>query len=171
MLDETCYDRHDFGLVDDENDATVLTGYFGPKKNPRTEKIFWTNKAPNNTGRRLRSCDILPRAPAPATLLAPASDIDSIANAFHCLFTPDMVELVVKHTNTKIQHVQGNLPEYYSRVQTDPGKPGKTGKMVNFERNQGNSGKPREFFLFSFDTQGNSGNSFLRKIVILNILV
>ena len=111
-LDETCYDRHDFGLVDDENDATVLTGYLCPKKNPRTEKIFWTNKAPNNTG-RLRSYDILPRAPAPATLLAPASDIDSIADAFHCLFTPDMVELVVKHTNTKIQHVQDNLPEYY----------------------------------------------------------
>ena len=112
-LDEISYDRHDFGLVDDENNATVLTGYLGPKKSPGTEKIFWTNKAPNNTG-RLRSCTILPRAPAPATLLAPASDIDSIADAFHCLFTPDMVELFVKHTNTTkiVQHVQDNL-EYY----------------------------------------------------------
>jgi len=33
-----------------------------------------------------------------------------------------------------------------SRVQTDPGKPGKT---VNFEKNQGNLGKPREKIFFS----------------------
>lgn len=35
-LDPNCYDKHDFGLVDDKKKAEVLTGYLGPKTNPKT---------------------------------------------------------------------------------------------------------------------------------------
>jgi len=42
--------------------------------------------------------------------------IESVSGAFHVLFPADMVELFVKHTNSRIQHVQDNLPEYYART-------------------------------------------------------
>lgn len=45
-LDETCYDRNDFGLVDDENDATVLTGYLGPKKNSELPEDLLNQQRP-----------------------------------------------------------------------------------------------------------------------------
>ena len=114
-LDETCYDKHNFGMVENEAEAVILTGYLGPKKHPKTEKIFWANSMPNNSGRQ-RSCDILPRALGPATLLPLAAGIESVSDAFHVLFPVDMVELIVKHTNSRIQHVQDNLPEYYART-------------------------------------------------------
>ena len=114
-LDETCYDKHNFGMVENDDEAVILTGYLGPKKNRKTETVFWTNSMPNNSGRQ-RSCDILPRAPAPATLLPLAAGIESVSHAFHVLFPVDMVELIVKHTNSRIQHVQDNLPEYYVRT-------------------------------------------------------
>lgn len=113
-LDETCYEKHNFGMVEDKDKATVLTGYLGPKKKPTTRKIFWTNAMPNTVGQH-RSCDVLPRAPNPLTLLPIASDIDSITDAFHVLFPIEMVELIVKHTNTKIQHVLDNLPDHRLR--------------------------------------------------------
>ena len=114
-LDETCYDKHNFGMVENDDEAVILTGYLGPKKNPKTEKVFWTNSMPSNSGRQ-RSCDILPSAPVPATLLPLAAGIESVSDAFHVLFPVDMVELIVKHTNSRIQHVQDNLPEYYART-------------------------------------------------------
>ena len=49
-LDETCYDKHNFGMVENDDEAVILTGYLGPKKNPKTEKVFWTNSMPNNSG-------------------------------------------------------------------------------------------------------------------------
>ena len=114
-LDETCYDKHNFGMVENDDEAVILTGYLGPKKNPKTEKVLWTNSMPNNSGRQ-KSYDILPRAPAPATLLPHAAGIESVSDAFHVLFPVDMVELIVKHTNSRIQHVQDSLPEYYART-------------------------------------------------------
>ena len=61
-LDANCFDPHYFGTVDDEEHETVLTGYLGPKKNPATETILWSNKKQERVGRE-RSCDILPRSP------------------------------------------------------------------------------------------------------------
>ena len=102
-------------MVENDDEAVILTGYLGPKKNPKTEKVFWTNSMPKNSARQ-RSCDILPRAPALVTLLPLAAGIESVSDAFHVPFPVDMVELLVKHTNSRIQHVQDNLPEYYART-------------------------------------------------------
>ena len=55
-LDPSCYDSHDFGTTDSIADEKVLVGYFGPKKNPKTQKIQWTNEKPYNIGRQ-RACD------------------------------------------------------------------------------------------------------------------
>ena len=77
--------------------------------------VTWVQKRTNNTVGQHRSCDTLPRAPNPLILLPIASDIDSITDAFHVLFPIEMVELIVKHTNTKIQHVLNNLPEHRLR--------------------------------------------------------
>ena len=112
LLDPNCFDPHDFGTVDDEEHETVLTGYLGPKKNPSTEIILWSNKKPEKVGGQ-RSCDILPRSPQPSTLLLPAFGIGSITDAFHVLFTDEMTELVINNTNDKIRHIKENLPPHF----------------------------------------------------------
>ena len=85
-LDETCYEKHHFGMVENDDEAVILTGYLGPK-NPKTEKVFWTNSMPNNSGSgRQRSCDILPRALVPATVLPLAAGIESVSDAFYVCF-------------------------------------------------------------------------------------
>ena len=89
-----------------------MTGYLGPKKNPPTETIFWSNKKPERVGRQ-RSCDILPRSPQPSTLLPPAPGIESIRDAFHVLFTDEMTELVINNTNDKIRHIKENFPPHF----------------------------------------------------------
>ena len=111
-LDENCYDPHDFAVVENPKNETVLTGFSGSKKNPKTKKIFWTNKKPQNAGRQ-RACDILPRSPKPSTLLS--LGIDTIVDAFHMLFPDEMVQLIVSNTNAKIQHIKDNLLPYYNR--------------------------------------------------------
>ena len=112
LLDSNCFDPHDFGTVDEKEHETVLTGYSGPKKNPTTETVLWSNKKPERVGRQ-RSCDILPRGPQPSTLLPPASGIESMRDTFHVLFTDEMTELVINNTNNKIRHIKENLPLHF----------------------------------------------------------
>ena len=44
-LDDNCYDPHDLAVVEDTQNEMVLTGFLGPKKNPKTENISWTKKS------------------------------------------------------------------------------------------------------------------------------
>ena len=88
-LDGNCYDPHDFGVAED-----LARAFLGPKKNPNTKNIFWTNKKPSNAGRQ-RACDVLPRTPQPSALLPFASGIDSISDAFQILFLDQMVQLII----------------------------------------------------------------------------
>ena len=106
-LDPNCFDPLEFSTVDDEEHKTVLTDYLGPKKNPGTETILWSNKKPERVGRQ-RSCDILPRSPQTSTLLPPASGIESIRDVFHVLFTDEMTDLLINNTNDKIRHIKEN---------------------------------------------------------------
>ena len=71
----------------------------------------------------------------------------------------DNLFLYLPKKSNRSEKEQGNV----NRVQTDPGKPGKPGKMINFEKNQGNLGKPREKLFFSTNNQRNSGNFFLKR--------
>lgn len=114
-LNENCYDAHDFRLVENDNDETTLTGYLGPKTNPNTQKIFWTNKNPQNTGRQ-KSCDILPTTPKPTTILPLASGFSTITDAFCVLFSDGMVEHIINHTNAKIQDIKDKLPSHYNKT-------------------------------------------------------
>ena len=111
-LDRNCFDPHDFSTADHEEHETVLTGYLGPKENPATEIILWSNKNPERVDRQ-RNCDILPCSPQRSTLLPPASGIESIRDAFHVLFTDEMTELVINNTNDKIRHIQENLRPHF----------------------------------------------------------
>ena len=43
-LDKNCYDPHDFDVAEDLAREKVLEAFLGPKKNPNTKKILWTNK-------------------------------------------------------------------------------------------------------------------------------
>ena len=113
-LDENCFDPHDFGTVVEDENEVILTGYLGPKKNPNTPKIFWTNKVPTTVGRQ-RSCDILPRNPTAATVLPLAANVNTITDAFHVLFHTEMVQLIINRTNAKIEYVRDNLPPYYNK--------------------------------------------------------
>lgn len=88
--------------------------FLGPKKNPNTKKIFWTNKKPPNADRK-RACDVLASTPQPSTLLPFASGIDSLNDTSQISFPDQMVQLFVDKTNTKIQHIKNNLPTYYSK--------------------------------------------------------
>ena len=116
-LDPNCFDPHEFSTVDDEEHETVLTGYLGPKKNPGTETILWSNKKPERVGRQ-RSCDILPRSPQPSTLLPPGSGIESIRDVFHVLFTDEMTDLLINNTNDKIRHIKESNKNTYARLLT-----------------------------------------------------
>ena len=52
-------------------------------------------------------------------------------------------ESVLRSSKKDCRQIRTNMDRIngFFRVQTDPGKPG---KMVFFEKSQGNSGKPRE---------------------------
>ena len=113
-LDENFYDPDDFAVVEDPKNETVLTGLLGPKKNPKTKKIFWTNKKPQNA-KRLRPYGFLSQSPKPSTILSLASRINTMVDAFHVLFTDEIVQLIASNSNAKIQHIKGNLPPYYNR--------------------------------------------------------
>ena len=84
-LDENCYDPHDFAVVEDPKNETVLTGFLGPKKNTKTKKICSRSKKPQNA-RCQRASNILPHNPKPSTLLLLASGIDTMVDTFHMLF-------------------------------------------------------------------------------------
>ena len=74
-LDENYRDPHDFGVAEDLASEKFLETFLGPKKNPNTKKIFWTNKKPPNVSRQ-RACDVLPRTPQTSALLPLPSGID-----------------------------------------------------------------------------------------------
>ena len=118
-LDDNCYNPHDLAVVEDTQNEMVLTGFLGPKKNPKTENISWTKKTPQNASHQ-RACDISPRSPKPSTLLLLTSGIHTIADAFHALFPDEMVQLIISNTNAKIQHIKDNLPWYYNRSDENP---------------------------------------------------
>ena len=103
-FDETCFDPHNFGNVQNDEEATVLIGYFGPKKKATTEKIKWTNKTPEM--RRQRACDILPRQPLPASISPLIGNIDTVSDSFFALFSDQLAELIIEHTNVKIENLR-----------------------------------------------------------------
>ncbi|XP_066920700.1 uncharacterized protein [Clytia hemisphaerica] len=109
-LDSHYFDNHHYGMVNHEhfNNYQVINGYLGPKQH--SEKVYWTNLMPNNIHVQ-RPCDILPPVPQAMTLLPLASSIETIRDAFDILFPVEMVDLILKHTNQKIKHVQDNLPD------------------------------------------------------------
>ena len=68
-----------------------LTGFLGPKSNPNTPTITWTNEEPLQRGRQ-RACDVIS---SPVSCLEPHIDIQNEVDAYDQLIDLEMHELFV----------------------------------------------------------------------------
>ena len=94
-----------------------MVGYLGPKSNKNTEKIKWVSKAPPETGRQ-RTCDVIKdRNVGGVKLDSAARTVKSILDTFMLFFTVDMFNLVVLHTNKKIDQTIENVAAH--RLESD----------------------------------------------------
>ena len=84
----------------------TLTGHIGPKKNPNTPIIQWTDEPPNAAGRKAKY-DIVYGKPG----VTPAGKhAKHPRQALELFLSPVIVNLIVMETNKKIAKTLSNLP-------------------------------------------------------------
>ena len=84
-----------------------LCGYFSPKKDKNTMKIWWSSEYPVATGRE-RKCDTISGG---ISCLAPNSraNMENIEDTFHLYFDNNIIVKIADCTNIRINETRARL--------------------------------------------------------------
>ena len=86
----------------------TFTGYMGPVKDPKTEKVYWVSDSPNDVGRQ-RACDIVKGRISCILPNTAARTAESHEDIFGLFFDSDIMNIIAEKTNLGIQDTIDSL--------------------------------------------------------------
>ena len=110
----SCLNRSNFNEVTlpqntvGNNEKETLTGFLGSKSKNNTPERHWTTTPPSTTGGRQRSCDVIKSA---VSKVRYGNVVTDIRSAFNTLITEEMINLIVKNTNKRMEIIMNTCAD------------------------------------------------------------
>eukprot|EP00112_Aurelia_sp_Birch-Aquarium-sp1_P019688 Seg4924.3 transcript_id=Seg4924.3/GoldUCD/mRNA.D3Y31 product="hypothetical protein" protein_id=Seg4924.3/GoldUCD/D3Y31 len=99
-------DNFDSMVLPAGDDQRTIIGYLGPKKNPNTDKIIWTQRPPSGAGRQ-SICNVL--GGSPGSVKGDAKSVSTPREAFELFINHIMISDLVSYTNARIAETKEKI--------------------------------------------------------------